>query len=125
VTDNATIEGIEIVPATPSNAPTIATAAAANPNPVSGSAATLSVLGADDGGESNLTYTWATTGSPPAAVAFSANGTNAAKTSTATFTKTGSYSFQVTIKDQGNLTVTSSVTVAVNQTLTSIVVSPA
>jgi hypothetical protein len=125
VTDNATIEGIEIIPATANAAPTIATAASASPNPVTGKTATLSVLGADDGGEANLTYTWATTGTPPAAVTFSANGTNAAKASTATFTKAGSYSFQVTVKDQGNLTVTSSLTVTVNQTLTSIAVSPA
>jgi len=125
VTDNATIEGIEIVPLTANAGPTIATPAAANPNPVTGTATTLSVLGADDGGEANLTYTWATTGSPPAAVTFSANGTNAAKSSTASFTKAGSYTFQVTVKDQGNLTVTSSVAVTVNQTLTSIAVAPA
>ena len=98
---------------------------AASPSPVTGPRRMLTVLGADDNGEANLIYTWATTGTPPAAVTFSANGTNAAKTSTATFTKAGSYSFQVTIKDQGNLTVTSAVTVTVNQTLTSIVVSPA
>src|SRR5437764_8121596 len=39
----------------------------------------LSVLGADLAAESNLTYTWAATGTPPAPVQFSANGTNAAK----------------------------------------------
>jgi hypothetical protein len=109
----------------PNNAPTIATAAKATPNPVTASTTTLSVLGADDNGEANLTYTWATTGTPPAAVTFSANGTNAAKSSTATFTKAGSYNFQVTVKDQGNLTVTSAIAVTVNQTPTSIVVSPA
>ncbi|HVY39038.1 MAG TPA: malectin domain-containing carbohydrate-binding protein [Polyangia bacterium] len=125
VTDNATIEGIEIVPAAPNAAPTIATAASANPNPVTGATTALSVLGADDGGEANLTYTWAATGSPPAAVTFSANGTNAAKNATATFTKAGTYTLQVTVADRGNQTVTSAVTVTVNQTLTSIVVSPA
>jgi hypothetical protein len=125
ITDNATIEGIEIIPATPNAAPTIATAASASPNPVAGASTVLAALGADDAGEANLTYTWATTGTPPAGVTFSANGTNAAKTSTATFTKAGSYSFQVTVKDQGNLTVTGAVTVTVNQTLSSIVVSPA
>jgi hypothetical protein len=83
------------------------------------------VLGADDNGEANLTYIWATTGTPPAAVTFSANGANAAKNSTATFTKAGGYNFQVTVKDQGNLTVTSAIAVTVNQTLTSVVVSPA
>ena len=78
------------------------------------------MLGDDDGGEASLTYTWATTGVPPAAVTFSANGTNAAKNTVATFTKAGSYAFQVTIRDAGNLTTTSSVTVTVAQTLTSI-----
>ena len=105
--------------------PTIATAASASPNPAPGTTTTLSVLGADDGGESNLTYTWATMGTPPAAVTFSANGNNAAKTSVATFTKVGSYNFQVTVRDAGGQTVTSSVTVTVNPTLTAITVSPA
>src|SRR6185503_13164148 len=105
-------------------APTVATAASANPNPVSGTTSNLSALGADDGGEANLTYTWATTGTPPAPVTFSANGTNAAKNTIATFTKAGSYSLLVTIRDLGSLTVTSSVNVTVNQTLTSINVVP-
>jgi uncharacterized repeat protein (TIGR02543 family) len=125
VTDNATIEGIEIWTTAPNNPPTVATAAAAAPNPVTGTTAALSALGADDGGESNLTYTWATTGTPPAAVTFSANGTNAAQNTTATFTQAGTYAFQVSIKDQANQTVTSNVTVVVNQTLSSVVVSPA
>ena len=125
VTDNATIEGIEIIPTVPNAAPTVATAAAASPNPVTGTTTALSVLGADDAGEANLTYTWATTGTPPAAVTFSANGTNAAKATTATFTKAGSYTIQATIKDAGTLTATSSVIVTVNRTLSSIVVSPA
>lgn len=100
--------------APPANAaPTIAQAATASANPVVNSNTTnLSVLGADDGGEANLTYTWAVSG--PAAVTFSANGTNAAKNTTATFTKTGTYTFTVTIKDAGGLTTTSSVAVTVN-----------
>ena len=125
VTDNATIEGIEVITLPPNNPPGIAAAWPAVPNPVAGATTALSVLGVDDGGEANLTYTWATTGTPPAPVTFSVNGTNAAKNTTATFTKAGSYTFQVTIRDQPGLTVTSSVPVTVNQTLTSIVVSPA
>ena len=105
--------------------PTVATAAAASPNPVTSTTAALSVLGTDDGGEAALSYTWATTGTPPAAVTFSANGTNAAKSSTATFTAAGSYIIQCTIKDAGNLTVASPVTVTVNQTATSVAVTPA
>src|SRR5207244_11738159 len=86
------------------NPPTVATPASATPNPVTAATTNLSVLGADDGGEGNLAYTWATTGTPPAAVTFSGNGTNAAKNVVATFASAGSYSFQVTIKNQWNLT---------------------
>jgi hypothetical protein len=108
-----------------SNPPTIATAAAASPSPVTGTTTGLSVLGADPSGESTLTYTWTTTGTPPAAVAFSANGSNAAKVTTATFSAPGTYSFLVTAVDAFGLAATSSVNVTVNQTLTTIVVSPA
>ena len=73
---NGTIDNVQIYAAAISAngiaslataAPTIATAAAALPSPVTGTTTALSVLGADDAGESNLTYTWATTGTPPAA----------------------------------------------------------
>ena len=43
-------------------APTVATAASASPNPVSVTTTTFSVLGAVEGGEYHLSYTWATTG---------------------------------------------------------------
>jgi hypothetical protein len=110
---------------TPGNAaPTVTTPASAAPAPVTGTTTNLSVLGADDGGEAGLTYTWTTTGTPPAPVSFSANGTNAAKNTIATFAKAGTYTFAVTISD-GSLATTSSVSVAVNQALTSITVSPA
>jgi subtilisin family serine protease len=105
--------------------PTVATAAAAAPNPATGTTTALSVLGADDNGEAALTYTWSTTGTPPAAVTFSANGTNGAKNTTATFTKAGSYAFQVVIRDAASQTVTSPVSMTVSQTLTSVVVTPA
>jgi hypothetical protein len=111
-----------VVPA--NQAPTVATAAAASPNPVTVTTTSLSVLGADDGGEGSLTYTWATTGTPPAAVTFSPNATNAAKASTATFSKAGTYGFVVTITDASNATVTSSVNVTVNATVSSVTVTP-
>ena len=101
--------------------PTVATAAAASPNPVTGTTTSLSVLGADDGGEAALTYTWSAAG--PSPVSFSPNGTNAAKSSTAAFSAAGSYSITATITDGGGLTATSSVGVTVQQTLT-IAVSP-
>ena len=125
VTDNASIEGIEIVTLIPNNPPSIATAPSVSPSPVSGTTASLSVLGADDGGEASLTYTWATTGTPPASVSFSANGSNAAKNTTATFSKAGSYTLQVTVKDAPGLTTTGTVAVTVSPTPTSIVLSPA
>jgi alpha-L-arabinofuranosidase len=100
------------------NLPTVATPAAASPATVTGSNASLSVLGADATGESNLTYTWSVTGTPPAAVTFSANGTNAAKNTIATFSKAGAYNFSVAITNASGLTVYSVVTVTVNQTLT-------
>ena len=110
--------------ATATNAPpTVARPAVATPNPVTAKTATLSVLGADDGGESSLRYTWSSTG--PSATTFSVNGTNAAKNTAATFTKAGSYTFTVTLTDSGGLTATSSIAVVVRQTLTTIIVTPA
>ena len=108
-------------------APTVATPASATPSQVAGNATALSVLGADDGGEANLTYTWTITSAPSGATkpTFSDNGDNAAKNITATFYAAGSYSFQVTISDDGGLSATSSVNVMVNQTLTSIAITPA
>jgi hypothetical protein len=102
--------------------PTVATAANASPSPVAGTTALLSVLGADDGGESNLVYTWSATG--PTAVVFSDNGTNRAKSATATFSSAGTYHFLVTIRDQGGLSTTSAVTVTVRQTYSRIAVTP-
>jgi hypothetical protein len=105
------------------DAPTVAAPAAANPNPVAGTTTELSVLGADDGGEPNLTYTWAVVGTPPAPVSFSTNGTNGAKNTVATFAATGSYSLRATISD-GALSAVSTVTVNVHPTLTTITVNP-
>ena len=103
--------------------PTIAAPASATPSPVTGAAAAVTVLGADDGGESNLTYTWSATG--PAPVAFNTNGTNASKNSTAVFTKAGAYSLRVAVKDAFGSTVTSPTSVTVNQTASQIAVTPA
>src|SRR5262249_23943864 len=85
-------------PPPPTNqAPAVARAAPATPNPVTGNSTALTVLGADDGGEANLTYTWSVTG--PAAVTLSGNGSNASKNVTATFGAAGNYTFVVTITD--------------------------
>lgn len=109
----------------PSNQPpTVATPAAASESVVTGKRVDLSVLGADAGGEASLTYTWATTGTPPAPVNFSVNNSNAAKDTVATFSAAGQYTFQVTIANAAGQSVTSSVPVTVAQTLSSVVVSP-
>jgi alpha-L-arabinofuranosidase len=103
--------------------PTVATPAAANPSPVTGTTTNLSVLGADSSGESNLTYTWSATG--PAAVNYNVNGTNAAKNSTATFAAAGAYTFTVTITNSAvGTSIASTVDITVNQTPTGFSVSP-
>jgi uncharacterized repeat protein (TIGR01451 family) len=89
--------------------PTVAVPAAADPNPVSGSATTLSVLCTDDGGEAALTYTWSASG--PAPVSFSANGTNAAKNTAASLSQPGNYRLTATCRDAGGLAATSGIDV--------------
>jgi hypothetical protein len=121
VKDNAKSSGIEILPSGsvtsgPNGAPTIVSPATATPNPVKGTyMTTLTVLGADDGGEANLGYTWSTVGTQPGTVTWSTNTTNAAKTTIARFSRRGTYTLRVTIKDQAGATATSSVTVAVQR----------
>lgn len=94
--------------------PTVAVAASASPSPVTGTTTQLSVLGADDSREANLTYTWTSSG--PATVSYSDNGDNTAKNTTVTFTRAGSYTFTATITDPSGKTVTSSTSVTVAQT---------
>jgi hypothetical protein len=118
------LNGVSLGGQSSNHAPTVAVPASASPTAVTGTSVNLSVLGADDGGESNLSYTWTAIGNSPTGVSFSANGTNAAKNSTAKFTSAGTYTFRVTIKDSSNLTTTSTVTVTVKQTLTTIILSP-
>jgi hypothetical protein len=103
-------------------APTIAQAVSINGNAaINGKTASLSVLGSDDGGESNLRYTWSVTTAPAGGTAiFNSNGTNAAKNDTATFTKAGTYTLTVKIVDGGGLSVSSASTVVVSPTLAGI-----
>jgi aryl-phospho-beta-D-glucosidase BglC (GH1 family) len=122
---NYVLNGVPLGGQSSNPPPTIAAPASASPNPVAGKTAALSVLGADAAGEAGLTYTWATVGAPPAPVTFSANGANAAKNTVATFSRAGAYNFRVAVADASGLSAVSTVSVAVNQTLTSIAVSPA
>ncbi|MEO6753646.1 MAG: S8 family serine peptidase [Chthoniobacteraceae bacterium] len=106
-------------------APAIATPAAATPSPVAGTSTALTVGASDDSGEAALTYTWSVTGGTfQRPVSFSENGTNAAKTTTATFTIAGSYTFTVTVRDAAGLTATDTVDVVVDPVATSVAVTP-
>jgi hypothetical protein len=121
--DNFTTRTLTVTVVIANQAPTIATPAAASPMIVTGTTASLSVLGADDNGEAALSYTWAAT-SGPAPVTFAVNGSNAAKATVATFSRAGAYTLAVSAKDVQGLAATSSVTVKVNATTTSVSVSP-
>jgi hypothetical protein len=74
--------------------PTFVNPPSASATPVTGMTAQLSALGDDNGGESNLTYTWSTIGPAPALVTYSVNGAKSAKDTQVTFTKSGTYLFQ-------------------------------
>jgi subtilase family serine protease len=106
--------------------PWIVTTANASSNPASGTSTNLSVLGNDTGGAASLTYSWSILSEPSGVnnPTFSSNGTNAAQNTTVTFASAGTYTFQVTITDPYGYSVTSDVSVTVNQTLSSISLTP-
>lgn len=90
-----------------------------------GTSVGLSVIGADDAGEPALKYTWSVTSGVATAVSFSANGTNAAKNSGASFTASGDYTLTASVQDALGLRVTSSVHLRVLQTATALAINPA
>ena len=95
----------------------------ASGNTVLGRSASLSVMGADNSGESSLKYTWTLVDKPTGGtVNFAANRTNVAKNNTLTFNKTGSYEVLVSIADRQGLTTSSSLRFEVAPTLTSFVI---
>jgi Hypothetical glycosyl hydrolase family 15/Bacterial Ig-like domain (group 2) len=100
----------------------VAQPAQAAANPVTAASVGLTVLGQENGSGNGLTYTWSSSG--PASVKFSDTGDNTAQNVTATFAQAGAYTLTATISD-GSQSVTSSVQVTVDQTLTSLEVSPA
>jgi hypothetical protein len=125
-TPSANLIAPALIDSSGSSGPTITTPASATPTPVTGTTTNLSVAATDPGGAATLTCTWSVLSEPAGAATptFSANGTNAAWNTTATFYLAGSYTFQVTVTDNAGLTATSSVTVTVNQTFTSVGVAP-
>lgn len=108
------------------NQPPVVSAAAAAPNPVTGRTASMSAAATDDGGEATLSYAWAVVTAPSGGGAtFGPNGSNAAKSSTATFSRPGSYVLRVTATDAGALSASRDVGLTVIATLTTTAVSPA
>ena len=119
--NTSTFQNVSIVPT-----PYIVTPASATPAPVTGLTTNLSALANENGSGAGLSYNWAATSKPSGAnPIFSINGANAAQNTTVTFNAAGNYTFQVTATDAANNSITSSVNVTVNQTLTSISVLPA
>ena len=92
---------------------------------VRGTSVELSVAATDDGGESALKYTWSKTTGTGGTVAFSVNGTNAAKNCTATFQSVGNYTLSVNVQDLPGLTIASVIKVRVVQAATRLNLTPA
>lgn len=90
---------------------------------VSGTTANLTVLGADDGGESALTYTWAGAAGP-APVSFSPNQSNGAKATTVSFDTAGDYDLSVSVADPQGLATTGTLNLRVGQIATGVEVTP-
>lgn len=111
-----------VIVSTANAAPQITAGPTASANPVTTTTTNLSVTASDDGGEGNLTYTWTAIG--PAAVSFSPNGTNGAKSATATFAAAGSYTLTATARDVPGLSAANSINITVNATPTTLNVSP-
>ena len=108
---------------TPAVPPTIVTTAAATVS-ADQTTASLNTLGADASGEENLVYSWSAVALPDNAgePILSDNGTNAAKSVTATFFAAGDYALTVTATNASGETATNSVDVTVGQTLSSVTV---
>ena len=104
--------------------PTVAAPASAEPAVVTEKTVVLSVLGADDGRATALTYTWRVVESPGIQPVFNRNGNHAAQSVTVTFKAAGDYTFQVVIADRSGQAATSAVSVSVLQTPRAITLSP-
>jgi hypothetical protein len=93
-------------------------------DPVFATTTTATTLAASTAGEASVTYTWSTVGTPPAPVAWSVNGTNAAKDVTATFTRAGNYLLAVTMAQGTELPLTTGVAITVGQVPTTLTIAP-
>ena len=91
---------------------------------IAGRDTALGVVASDDGGEANLVYTWSASSSGGAPVGFGANGSNVAKSSSATFEAAGDYFVTVQVRDVDGLAATSALRLRVVSVADSLVVSP-
>ncbi len=116
------VPSLSAVSPTPNSAPSFSSQTLlTGSSQVTSRTTTVSVLGADDKGESNLRYNWQTVSQPAGGlVSFASNGTNAAKRNALTFNKAGMYEVRVTIQDQEGLTTNSTLRFNVVSTLTSL-----
>lgn len=106
--------------------PTVTTTAHGPGAAITGTTAALGALGGPAGSESAYTYTWNVVSSPAGGTAtFSPNGSNAARNTTTTFTRAGTYHVQVAIANptNGTTTISGPVTLTVSATFTSILVT--
>jgi hypothetical protein len=89
-------------------------------------AASVDATDTATGGTAGLTYTWVATHSPSGAkpVKFSANGTHAASSIIAEFSKDGTYILQCTVKDEAGNTAIVDTTATVSQKAHTISLSP-
>ena len=102
----------------PNQPPAIVTPASIDVNPVSGTAAQLSVSAADADGD-NLTYNWAATTKPAGANPSFTGGAQ----SMVTFDMAGEYVLTVTVSD-GRDEITSTLSVTVEQTASELLIIP-
>ncbi len=117
-----TTKVVNIMPGTGALPPTITMPAAPMMSPLRAKSTQVSIMAADDGPQGTLVYIWSATG--PGPVTFSPNSSNAAATSTATFSRAGSYMITCTVRDSVNQTVTSSFALTVESNLTGLRMTP-
>ncbi len=93
--------------------PTIDSAAAITPDPVTIPNAASATVSASDADGDTLTYTWSKVSGPGTAT-FTPNGTSAASSTSVSFNADGNYTLRVTVDDGNGGTATSDVTITVN-----------
>jgi hypothetical protein len=95
--------------------PPIITSAGLNPNPATGKTTQLTAVATDPDGVGGLLFTWSLVNGPAGVTFDSKNGTTSGNNVTATFSRAGTYTLQVSVKDSFGLTSTQTVTVTVKR----------